>query len=95
MTMASSRTWVLQAMQSVVSDIDDITTESAPYLDQAQSLEWRVELVYWDLTAREISGELEIAERQALPFITRCFTISENLFKTWICFHLQQLNLYK
>lgn len=58
---------------SVVSDIDDITTESALSLDRAQSLEWRVELVYRDLIAREISGELEIAERQALPFIGQAF----------------------
>ena len=69
--MASS--WILQAVQSVISDIDSITSDSNLSIDRAQALEWRVELVYRDLVAKEIDGELAIAEQRDMPFIAHAF----------------------
>ena len=70
--MASSRSWILQTIQSTLSDLDDIIRNgSAVSLPQA---EWRVELIYRDLIAKEISGELDVDKRTTLPFISEAYS---------------------
>ena len=60
--MASSRTWILQAIQSTVSDIDSVGDHNNFSMDRAKALEWRVELVYRDLVAKEVAEEFASEE---------------------------------
>ena len=77
MALASS-TWVLQAIQSIISDIDSIIEDSTVSVDRPEVLEWRIELVYRDLVAKEVSGELEVEEQLVLPLIAEaCFHLGE------------------
>ena len=43
-----------------VSDIDSVEDHSTFSIDRAKALEWRVELVYRDLIAKEVAGEFGI-----------------------------------
>jgi hypothetical protein len=72
--MASSTTWILQAIQSTIADIDSISYDSTVSVERAGALEWRVETVLRDLIAKEVSGELEIEEQEALPLITEAYS---------------------
>lgn len=71
--MAHSQ-WILQAIHSTISDIGSVIIDSNISFDRAESLEWRVELVYRDLVAKEVCGELEIEEQEALPHIARAYS---------------------
>ena len=55
--MASSRGWILQ---STISELDNIAGTPAVSLSFAESLEYRIELVYRDMIAKEASGELDL-----------------------------------
>ena len=59
--MASSRGWILQTLQSTISELDNIAGTPAVSLSFAESLEYRIELVYRDMIAKEASGELDCA----------------------------------
>ena len=43
------------------------------FCDRAEALEFRVELVYRDLLVKEVSGELESGEQEALPLIAEAY----------------------
>ena len=77
--MASSKTWMLQAIQSTISDIDSVGTLS---IDRAKALEWRVELVYRDLLAKEVVGELASEEHEALPHIADAYLCLRELVQS-------------
>ena len=68
--MGCSRKWMLQAIQSTISDIDSITTLST---DHANALKWRVELVYRDFISKEVAGEVAPEEQEALPLIADAY----------------------
>ena len=72
--MASTRSWVLQTIQSTISDLDGMTEDSVVSIHRAEALEWRIELVYRDLIAKEMSGELEFAEQRALSLISEAYS---------------------
>ena len=72
--MASTRSWVLQTIQSTISDLDGMTENSVVSIHRAEALEWRIELVYRDLIAKEMSGELEFAEQRALSLIAEAYS---------------------
>ena len=80
---ASSGTWILQTLQSVISELDNITRTSNVSLSFAEALEYRIELVYRDMIAKEASGELDLQEQQALRLIATAFSnlrlVVENL----------------
>ena len=57
--MASSRTWILQTIHSTISDINSVGDHNNLSIDRAKVLKWLVELVYRDLVAKEVAGELE------------------------------------
>ena len=71
--MACSKTWMLQAIQSTISDIDSVEDHSTLNIDCVKVLEWRVELVYRDLIAKEVAGELASEEQEALPLIADAY----------------------
>lgn len=81
--MASSGSWILQTIQSVISELDNIAASSNVSLSFAEALEYRIELVYRDMIAKEASGELNLQEQQALPLIATAFSnlrlVVENL----------------
>ena len=64
---------MLQAIQSTISDIDSVGDHSTLSIDRAKALEWRVELVYRDLVAKEVAGELDSEEQEALPLIADAY----------------------
>ena len=69
--MASSKTWMLQAIQSTIDSVGDhLSTLS---IDRAEALEWRVELVYRDIVAKEVAGELAPEEREAQSHIADAY----------------------
>ena len=72
--MASTRSWVLQTIQSTISDLDGMTEDSVVSIHRAEALEWRIELVCRDLIAKEMSGELEFAEQRALSLISEAYS---------------------
>ena len=81
--MASSGSWILQTLQSVISEMDNIAASSNVSLSFAEALEYQIELVYRDMIAKEASGELNLQEQQALPLIETAFSnlrlVVENL----------------
>ena len=56
--MASSGTWILQTIHSIISELDSIREDSVVSHQCAEALEWRTELIYRDMIAKEVSGEL-------------------------------------
>ena len=42
-------------------------------VDRAKALEWRIELVYRDLIAKEVAGELVSEEQEVLPIIAEAY----------------------
>lgn len=71
--MACSRIWMLQALHSTISDIDSVGDHSTLSLDHAKALEWQVELVYRELVAKEVSGDLASEEQEVLPLIAEAY----------------------
>ena len=63
---------MLQAIQSTISDIDSVGDPTAMSVDRAKALEWRIELVYRDLIAKEVAGELVSEEHEVLPIAGAC-----------------------
>ena len=45
-TMASSRSWMVQTLQSVICEIDSIRGHCSISVQHAEAIEWQVELVY-------------------------------------------------
>jgi hypothetical protein len=72
--MASSGTWIHQTIRSIISELDSIREDSVVSRQCAEALEWRIELVYRDMIAKEVSGELDRAEQEALPLIARAYS---------------------
>ena len=60
-------------LQATISDIDSVGDHSTLSIDRAKALEWRVELVYRDLVAKEVAGELDSEEQEALPLIADAY----------------------
>ena len=77
--MASSRSCLLQTIQSTLADIDVTQNMS---LQQAEAIEWRVELVYRDLLAKELCGELDVTEQTALPLIANAYSCLREVIDT-------------
>ena len=46
--------------RALSQDIDSVEDHSTFSIDRAKALEWRVELVYRDLIAKEVAGEFGI-----------------------------------
>ena len=65
--------WMLQAIYCTIPDIDSVGYQTTLSTDRAKALEWRVELVYRDLIAKEVTGELAPKEQEALPFIANAY----------------------
>ena len=74
MSTSCSRSWILQTIQSTISELDTITEDSVVALQRAEALEWRVELVYRDLIAKEVSPELGPEEVETLPFVAEAYS---------------------
>lgn len=72
--MASSRVWILQTIQSTISELDCVRDDFVISLQWAEALERRIELVYRDMIAKEVSGELDSEEQEALPLIARAYS---------------------
>lgn len=73
--MTASRSWVLQTLQGTLVDLDRVISDSSTVsLHQAESLEWKVELVYRDLLAKDLSGELSMEEQGVLPLIAATYS---------------------
>lgn len=67
-----ARSWIMQTLTSVLADIESLGEESVS-LQQAEALEWRVELVYRDLLGKEACGEIEQEEREVLPLLAHAY----------------------
>ena len=64
---------MLQAIQSTISDIDSVGDPTAMSVDSAKALEWWIKLVYRDLIAKEVAGELVSEEQEVLPIIVEAY----------------------
>ena len=67
-----ARSWIMQTLTSVLADIESLGEESVS-LQQAEALEWRVELVYRDLLGKEACGEIEQEEREVLSLLAHAY----------------------
>lgn len=68
-----ARSWISQTLTSVIADIDSLGEDTEVSLQQAEAFEWRVELVYRDLLAKEICGEIQREEREVLPLLADAY----------------------
>ena len=80
--MTSSRSWIVQTLQSTLDDLNGIGDGSVVSVHQAEALEWKVELVYRDMLAKELSGELDTQEQRALPLITEIYSLFRDIVQS-------------
>lgn len=65
---------MLQSIQSTISELDSVGEDSLVSIQYAEALEMRIELVYRDMVAKEVAGEMDLAEREALPLIAGAYS---------------------
>ena len=70
-TMAST-TWISQNMRAVVDDLSTCT--AVPY-DVAEGYRWRIEMIYRDLLAKELLGELDESEHEAMECVAEAYSL--------------------
>ena len=63
----------MQTLTSVLADIEGLGEESELSLQQAEALEWRVELVYRDLLVKEACGEIEQDKREVFLLLADAY----------------------
>lgn len=64
--MASTGTWIVQALRALVSDLDG---QRSVTLEEAEAYKWRIEMIYRDLLAKDTLDVLSAGETEALTFI--------------------------
>ena len=69
----SSRSWILQTIQATISELDSMTDISTVSPECVGVLECRIELVYRDFIAKEVCGELNDGQREAMSLITKMY----------------------
>ena len=74
--MASS--WIVQGLWAIMADLTDECSGSGISLDAAKGYRWRIEMMYRDLLAKELIGELCTQETGALAYLVQAYqAISE------------------
>jgi len=76
---------MVQTLQSVISEIDSIRGHCSVSIQRAETIEWRVELVYRDLVAKEVYGELEQEEEECLQLIAEAYSHLRELVESIQC----------
>ena len=69
-----TRSWIRETLVSIVADLGSLGDSEVVSLDQADVYQWRVELVYRELLAREVVGGLDNGEREALPIVAEAYS---------------------
>ena len=88
--MASSRSWTVQTLQSVISEIDSIGRYGSISIQRAESIEWRVELVYRDLVVKDVYGVLEQEETECLQLVAQAYSHLQQLIESLQCVQPQE-----
>ena len=80
---------MVQTLESVISEIGSIGRHGSISIQRAESIEWRVELVYRDLVVKDVYGALEQEAAKCLQLVAEAYSHHRQLIESIHCIQPQ------